>query len=981
MENVRLKKSNTGIPCLLRLALLFCCAMAAFLIAAQYEAHAKSRARTVRVGWYESPFNIKDRFGRRSGYAYEYQQKIAAYTGWKYEYVEASWSELMDMLCEGKIDLLSDVSYTEERSRDMLFSALPMGTEEYYIFISPKSKDFTPNDTSYFDGKKIGVNRGSFQKDLFDKWAKIRGVHAEVVELDGSEGNAVKMLNTGKLDAYVTIDAYGDQDSLVPVIKIGSSDFYFAVRKERRDILVELDAAMNRIQDEDRFYNQQLFEKFVRTEGAYAFLNSEENDWLEDHGTIRVGYQDNYMAFCAMDKETGELTGALKDYLEHASSCLENANLDFAATAYPTADEALKALKKGEVDCMFPANLGYYDGEALGVIMTPSIMNSEVYAIVRSSEENLFSNKNNRVKVAVNQGNPNYETFLLDHFPAWKIVYFPDTPSGLRGVADGRADCLLVSNFRINNIGKLCDKYRLSSVATGVNIDYCFAVDSSQTELYSILSKAAIVVPDPTINSALTYYITEDARFSITDFINDNIASIIAVIIAIILVNIAFIRSFKAEKRANEGQQLISATETDSLTGLYNRSFFFEYANRMYMENPNKPMDAVVLNIERFHSVNELKGQEFGDSVLKQVGQDIREFLSNQKGIGGRFEADHFDIYCEPQNDYKELLDFFQENLMKISQNVVISLRMGVMPWQEGIEPMQLFDRARTASSIIRGSKIHLMVYDKEMQIRDDLNQRLINDLARGLRENEFRVYFQPKFEIQCDPPKLYSAEALIRWVHPELGLISPDDFIPLFEGNGQISEIDRYVWKETARQIARWREKYGITLPVSVNLSRVDALDPRLEDILNDIVAEYGLDHSSLNLEVTESAYTEDSEQLSSIIHHLREAGYEIEMDDFGSGYSSLNMLSSMAIDVLKMDRVFIRNIEHSEKDVRLVELILNIARNLKVPVIAEGVETKSQLELLKKLGCPLVQGYYFSPPLPSMEFEKKYLNSYKYF
>ena len=325
-----------------------------------------------------------------------------------------------------------------------------------------------------------------------------------------------------------------------------------------------------------------------------------------------------------------------------------------------------------------------------------------------------------------------------------------------------------------------------------------------------------------------------------------------------------------------------------------------------------------------------------------------------------------------PQADYHALLDRFQEKLDGLSSNATMRLRMGVMPWQEGVEPLLLFDRARTACNMVRGFDKHLVVYDEEMQVRENLNQRLMNDLGRAIQEHEFLVYYQPKYDIQCEPPKLNSAEALVRWRHPELGMIPPDDFIPLFESNGQISRLDQYVWREAARQIAAWRDRYGVALPVSVNLSRVDAFDPSLEQILDGLVAECALERRFLNLEVTESAYTENAEQLCEIIHRLRKKGYEIEMDDFGSGYSSLNMLSSMPIDLLKMDRAFIRNIEHSEKDMLLVKLIVDIARNLKVPVIAEGVETRGQMDLLKRAGCALVQGYYFSRPLPPEEFEK---------
>ncbi len=423
----------------------------------------------------------------------------------------------------------------------------------------------------------------------------------------------------------------------------------------------------------------------------------------------------------------------------------------------------------------------------------------------------------------------------------------------------------------------------------------------------------------------------------------------------------------------SEGRQLISAAEFDRLTRLYSRNFFFEYANRIHQYHPNWRMDAVVINIEQFHSVNALNGREFGDSVLAVIGEGIRDFLARTEGIASRFEADRFDLYCQHREDYQALLDRLQERVGTLSKNVSIRLRMGVAPWREGVDPVLLFDRAQAACNMVRGNyKTRLMVYDEDMRQRELLNQRLLNDLRRAVEEKELKVFYQPKYNVQCEPPRLSSAEALIRWKHPELGMVSPGSFIPLFESNGQIKTVDSYVWNEAARQIAEWRQKFGMTLPVSVNLSRVDIFDPTLEERLEGLIERYGLDHKALKLEVTESAYTENAEQMIELIKRLRTRGFEIEMDDFGSGYSSLNMLSYMPIDALKMDMQFVRNIAQSEKDFRLVEVVLDIAKYLKVPVVAEGVETERQLEMLKGAGCDLVQGFYFSRPLPPEEFEQ---------
>ena len=938
-----------------------------------FSVSAEDDDQVVRVGWYDSSYNRIDEYGRRSGYAYDYQLKIASYTGWTYKYVSGSWPELLEMLENGEIDLMTDVSYTKERESRMYYSSLPMGTEEYYIFALPDNTEISNADYSTLNGKKIGVNKNSIQADFFREWAERNDVHSELIEVSVSEEESMKMLERKELDAYVTVDSFVDPSRLIPICKVGSSDFYFAVSKNRPDLLTELDRALSRIQDENRFYNQELFEKYIKRTGANAFLSPEETQWLKEHGTIRVGYQDNYLAFCAQDKTTGKLTGALKDVLDYSVEAMANARPDFEPVAYPTCADAIEALQNGEVDCVFPVNLTGYDGESMGLIITPSLVRTDVLAVVSVTDQNIFSQEDH-VIVAVNEGNPNYDAFLLDSYPSWRKVYYPTTADCLKAVGDGVADCVLVSNYRYNNIFRLCDKYHLTTVATGEEMDYCFAVASGNTRLYSILAKIINHVPDATINGAMSYYVAEDSRLTVFDYISDNLTIVLTAVFLILLVILALmLKTMHSERKA---QKLIAATETDELTGLYNRGFFLQYADQMYREHPDTPMDAIVLNIEQFHSVNAMNGRDFGDQVLRVLGKEIRSTALEHGGIAGRFEADRFDIYCRHTDDYQSIFDRLQTKLENLAPNTSIQLRMGVMPWQKGVEPVQLFDRARTACSMARGHyKEHLIVFDEKVLEREIYERRLLNDLRRALDSYEFEVYYQPKFDIHAEPPKLVSAEALVRWRHPELGMIPPGDFIPLLEKSGKIGLVDKYVWEEAARQIVQWREEYGVTIPVSVNLSRIDVFDPELEKTLDEILQYNELDHECLKLEVTESAYTENADQVIQVVESLRRKGYIVEMDDFGTGYSSLNMLSAMPVDVLKMDQAFVRNIDQNEKDIQLVALILGIADNLKIPVIAEGVETEEQLNLLKKLGCSVVQGYYFSKPLLAVDFESEFI------
>ena len=956
------------------LLLPLCLIVALFAMAPVSSAHAQETdQKVVRVGWYDSAFHHVDDFGRRSGYGYEYQQRVATYTGWTYEYVEGSWSELFEMLAAGDIDLLSDVSFTEERAQKILFSSEKMGSEDYHAFITPTNTDIRPDDFSTFNGKRVGVNKNSIQEKLFVEWASSHGVTPEVVELTAKTPELLAMLERGDIDALVTLDTYGNSADVVPVCKVGSSDFFFGINRNRPDLKQELDIAMSRILEDNRDFNQQMAEKHNKASAVNSFLTPEEKEWVNAHGAIRVGYRDNYLPFCGTDERTKTLTGALADYLTFAETCEKNAQLSFETRGFSTTEQALQALAKGEIDCVFPLSLSAYDGEQRGIILTDPLVTTEMYASVRTADQQGVM-PDQKMTVAIIEGNPNFESFIRDNFPSWNVEYFSTSSAACQAVASGKADYGLMSSYRINGMRELLDEYGLSVLATGETMDMSFAVNREDDCLYSILNKINRLMPKAEISSSLTTHSFVEERVTPGEFLRDNLPLVVAVIgVIAVVILLLLMKNARSKEEANEGRQLISEAERDPLTQLYNRNFFIVYVSRFYRENPQEPMDAIVVNIERFHALNSLHGRDFGDEVLRALGDEIGNLMTETQGVAGRVAGDHFDIYCTSREDYQELLNRLQSRMDALSDNADIRLRMGVMPWQKGVGPEQMFNQAWSACGMVRGDyKSHLMVYDEEMRQRDDINQRLQNDLGRALEEHELEVYYQPKYDIRSDEPKLHGAEALVRWRHPQYGMLPPNDFVPLFERSGQISAMDKYVWKEAARQIAAWRDKYGVTLPVSVNLSRVDVFDPSLLDTLDGLVQQYGLERKYLQLEITESAYTENADQLIRIIGQLRDKGYEIEMDDFGSGYSSLNMLSSMPIDVLKMDIGFIRNIEHDEKEFRFVELIVDIADNLQVPVIAEDVENEAQLALLKSVGCSIVQGYYFSCPLPVDEFER---------
>lgn len=650
-----------------RIAVLFFCFIMAAALATPISAAEQEDKKTIRVGWHEEPYFITDQYGRRSGYSYEYQWKVAAYTGWNYEYVEGSWSDLLQMLKNGEIDMMSNVSFMEERAEDMLYASLPMGTESYYIFVSPDNIWITADDYSSLEGKRVGVTKDSIQKDLFEKWAKLHDIEVELVELSTPEEESLKLLGT-ELDAFVSVDVYGSRDTAVPVCKIGSSDFYFALSKDRADLLPELDAAMNSIQDENKYYNEQLHAKYLSSVDTERYLDKTEKLWLAEHGTVRVGYQDNYLAFCAADPETGELTGALKDYLEYASSALENAHINFLTISFPTASAAIEAMKNGEIDCVFPANLTDYDSEELDVVMTPPLMRTEMDAVVRASEQKEFVIKKD-VTVAVNQGNTNYDMWLSDNYPTWKRAYFVDTPTGLEAVAAGEADCVIISNYRYSNISKQCEKLHLATVYTGVDMDYCFAVRKGETELYSILAKANNAVPNAVIHTALTYYSTEDVKTSFGDLLRDNLFIVLAVIAGIlVIILILLLRNIRSERKILEEERLVSSLNkrvfVDSLTSVRNKGAFSDCIEALQDRADQKEQFEFAIGVfdcNNLKHINDKHGHDKGDEYLKAASRLICKVFKHSPVF--RIGGDEFAVVLENEDFHNReaLVQEFEE--------------------------------------------------------------------------------------------------------------------------------------------------------------------------------------------------------------------------------------------------------------------------------------------------------------------------------
>lgn len=410
----------------------------------------------------------------------------------------------------------------------------------------------------------------------------------------------------------------------------------------------------------------------------------------------------------------------------------------------------------------------------------------------------------------------------------------------------------------------------------------------------------------------------------------------------------------------------------DELTGIYNKQAFYAKTKEMLLDNPDKNFDLLRINIERFKVLNDLFGESTGDKLLRYIGKFLKE-INLPLCVSGRLYADNFVVCYEAgKGDSRRMINTLQMVADSFAINNRTILSFGLYRIDDKTLPVSVMcDRANMALWKAKGNfKNPYCEYDEKMRQQVLKEQKIINAMEMAIQNKEFTLYIQPKYDIEKGI--IIGAEALVRWISQKNGFISPGDFIPVFENNGFVYEVDKFIWEESCRYLRKWLDEGREVHPISVNVSRIDLYDPKLVQHLVDLRKKYQLPSQYLELEITESAYTEDPEQIITITRQLREAGFVILMDDFGTGYSSLNMLKDIQIDVLKLDMGFLKSSDHSAKGGNILTAILKMAESLKMQAIAEGVETKEQVEFLKSIGCKYVQGFYYSKPLPVDEFEK---------
>jgi signal transduction histidine kinase len=594
----------------------------------------EAKTRTVRVGWHEGIYNTTGADGERRGYSYEYQQAVAAHTGWKYEYVEGSWAELMSMLKKGQIDLLGGISYAEERSTSMLFSALPMGEDRYYLYVNPSNTDISASNLTTLNEKRIGMMPDTLSAEMFHEWEKSHEVNTQQVDIIDVNDIRQKLKNH-EIDGFVLNESpQWERDNISPALLIGGSYNYFAISKKRPDLKEELDQAMQKIERENPFYTDDLYKRYLSA-NSLETLTDEEQNWLEQHGAVRIGYLKNDVGVSLADTESEKPVGIINDYISLASGCLGEKNIEFQLTGFDSQEEELQALKDGRIDMIFHMNQNPYEAEQNDVILSNTVF--EVNVAVLTGVKKFDENKENTV--AVRRNNLLGKWYISFNYPFWKIKEYDSSDEVEKAVRSGEADCFVVKAGQ--SLETMADS-KMRSIFLTKSGDSCFAVTRDNTTLMNILNKTIQTLPASRLSSQFCVYENAPGKVTLAEYIKDNLRAVSIGFVSTTLVIIMIIAYLMMKARKAQIQaEKANAAKSD---------FLFNMSHDI-----RTPMNALL-------GYSELIKRELTDPKLldyqekmKQSGNLLLSIINNVLDMA-RIESGKVEL----DEDYVKISDIYQ---------------------------------------------------------------------------------------------------------------------------------------------------------------------------------------------------------------------------------------------------------------------------------------------------------------------------------
>ena len=643
--------------------------------------NSEKQSQIIRVGSFEDTFNYVDKNGVRRGYGYELMQALAGYTGWKLEYVKCDWSDCFDKLENGEIDIMGDISYTDERAQKMLFPDEPMGEEKYILYADLSDTDIGMSDLKSLDGKRVGVLMDTEPELMLTEWENKNGIHTEHVNVYNNDDVEKKLANH-EIDCFVSLEeSIWSEQGIASVTTIGKSGIYFAINKERSDIKTELDYAMRQLEQDSPFFKADLYKKYFTLDYNQS-LTGGEKSWLEEHGDIRIGFLNNDPAIFYRDEATEKLMGMLAEYTSYAKDCLGNRALKFYMQEYDSYDEMTQALQNCEIDVVFYAGRNPDFAEKNGYALTNTAW---IYSLMAVTDEGKFD-ENRVYTVAVPKEKDALKQHIAFGYPQWKLVDYDSLEDAADMVMNEKADCFLIGTSQALKYDNNRD---FKSVPLTKTMEACLAVRGGEGTLLSILNKTLKAMPSDMLTSALAIYDSTEDKVTFWDFVKDNMFAFFVAIGFFSLSIISIIFALLRKARKAEAVAKLAANDTqklnDKLEIALKKAEDASLSKTRFLNNMSHdirtPMNAILGYAQLME--DELKGKGLPETSehlekLQQSGTLLLSIINNVLDMAriesGRMELD--ENYCRIEDVWKSLFAVFDEKAMK--KNIVLHYAMNV---------------------------------------------------------------------------------------------------------------------------------------------------------------------------------------------------------------------------------------------------------------------------------------------------------------
>ena len=641
----------------------------------------EKQSQIIRVGSFEDTFNYVDKNGVRRGYGYELMQALAGYTGWKFEYVKCDWSDCFDKLENGEVDIMGDISYTDERAQKMLFPDEPMGEEKYILYADLSDTDIGMSDFKSLDGKRVGVLMDTEPEIMLTEWENKNGIHTEHVNVNNDDDVEKKLANH-EIDCFVSLEeSIWSEQGISSVTTIGKSGIYFAINKERSDIKTELDYAMRQLEQDSPFFKADLYKKYF-TLDYIQILTGKEKVWVEEHGGIQIGFLNNDPAIFSMDEETGKITGMLAEYISYAKDCLGNQTLEFNIHAYDDYDEMIQALQNREIDMIFYAGRNPYFAEQNGYALTNTAW---TYSLMAVTDEEKFD-ENKVYTVAVPKEKYALKQHIAFSYPEWKLVDCDSLDNAADMVIQEKADCFLMGASQALIYD---NSQNFKSVPLTKTMEACFTVREGEGSLLSILNKTLKAMPSDMLTSALAIYDSTPDKVTFLDFIKDNMLAFIvtAGFLSLVIIGIILVLLWKARKA--EAAAKLAANDTqklnDKLEIALKKAEDASFAKTRFLNNMSHdirtPMNAILGYAQLMEE--ELKEKDLPETSdhlekLQQSGNLLLSIINNVLDMA-RIESGKMEIdenYGRIEDIRQTLFEIFGDEAKK--KNIALHYTINV---------------------------------------------------------------------------------------------------------------------------------------------------------------------------------------------------------------------------------------------------------------------------------------------------------------